>query len=88
MSDKEFWTEVYLHAVKQFITKYALTGESLDNFEKKQIDISEHFECHCGYLADMALEGFKDKMKDFAQEAKEDIKKKEAKKNEGKNSLR
>ena len=77
MTDKDFWTEVYLHAVKESITKYCGDIESLDKFEAKNVNIDEYFECHCGYLADMALKYYKEKMKSFAKEAKIDIKKKE-----------
>lgn len=77
MSDKDFWTEVYLRAVKECITKHCGDMDSLENFEAKNVNIDEHFECHCGYLADMALEHYKEKMKSFAKEAKIDIKKKE-----------
>ena len=77
MSDKDFWTEVYLHAVKECITKYCGDIDSLEKFEAKNVNIDEHFECHCGYLADMALVHYKEKMKTFAEDSKKDIKKKE-----------
>ena len=77
MSDKDFWTEVYLHAVKECITKHCGDIDLLDKFGAKYVNIDEHFECHCGYLADMALKYYKEKMKSFAKEAKIDIKKKD-----------
>ena len=88
MSDKDFWTEVYLHAVKECITKHCSDIDSLEAFEAKNVDIDEHFECHCGYLADMALEHYKERMKTFAEESKKDIKKKEENNRKNKESFR
>ena len=88
MSDKDFWTEVYLHAVKECISKHCDDVDSLEKFEAKNVDIDEHFECHCGYLADMALEYCKERMKTFAEESKKDIKKKEENNRKNQESFR
>jgi len=76
MSDKDFWTEVYLHMIKK-IDPTCNYNQSEDGFINR-----------CVYISDEATKCFKEKMKSFAKEAKTDIKKKEEIKENFKQSLR